>query len=135
MSEIGYAVVLADQLDQGRSLSMQFNFAKGASAGEMNTELDKLVMVMTRQRARAEIPAREQYLKAQTLILSNLEDDVERGEKKLAVMEPDPVRRNRDAATKQLSDAIEKQRLVIEDVKKKIAAANEELEDLRKKAA
>lgn len=134
-AEIGYAVVLADQLDQGRSLSMQFNFARGASAEEMNGEIDKLVGVMARQRARAEISGREQYLKAQQLILKNLETDIERGQNKLAVMEPDAMRRNKDQATKSLADALEKQKIVVEDVRGKIAAAEAELADLKQKAA
>ena len=134
-AEIGYAVVLADQLDQGRTLSMQFNFARGASAAEMNEEIDKLVTVMARQRARAEISGREQYLKAQQLILENIELDIERGEQKLAVMEPDAMRRNKDQATKSLADALEKQKMVVEDVRRKIAATEEELNDLKQKAA
>lgn len=132
---VGYAVVVAENLTQSRSVSFQFNFAQGASAEEMGAELDKLTRVLDRQKARAEIEGREQYLKAQKLILANLETDIGRGESKLTTLEPDPMRRNRNHEIKSLSDAVEKQKIMIEDVKAKIKAAEDELDDLRKKAA
>jgi len=133
--EIGYAVVLADQLDKGRTLSMQFNFSKGASEVEMNAELDKLVSVMARQRARAQVPELEQYLKAQELMIGNIEADILAIDERIASAEPDPARRDRNTQVKQLSTAREQQGMSLEAARKKVAEARKELEELRKKAA
>lgn len=132
---VGYVVVLADNLTQTRNCTFQFNFAVGASADEMGKELDKLTAVLDRQHARAGIEGREQFLKAQRTILAGIQDDIARGERKLTTMEPDPIRRNKDQATKTLADALEKQKMVLADVQTKIDATEKELEDLRKKAA
>lgn len=125
---LGYAVVLAAELGDKTSLSMQFNFELGASAETMNKELDKLTAVFERQKARAEVPRLEQYLKAQKLILTNIEDDLRRGQDKQAGLEP------RGPQYKQLGDALNQQKIQLEDVRKKIAAGDEELAELRKKA-
>lgn len=125
---LGYAVVLAAELGDKTSLSMQFNFEVGASAEAMNKELDKLTAVFERQKARAEVPRLEQYLKAQKLILTNIEDDLRRGQEKQATLE------QRGPQYKQLGDALNQQKIQLEDVRKKIAAGDEELAELRKKA-
>ncbi len=125
---LGYAVVLAAELGDKTSLSMQFNFELGASAETMNKELDKLTAVFERQKARAEVPRLEQYLKAQKLILTNIEDDLRRGQEKQAGLE------QRGPQYKQLGDALNQQKIQLEDVRKKIAAGDEELAELRKKA-
>lgn len=138
MSEksIGYAVVIADQLDKSRSLSFQLNFEQGADAEQMNKELDKLVSVFDRQRARAAIYEAEQFLKAQHNILGGIETDMEAGKKRLVLLaEPDPTRRNPPNLAKQLKDNLEQQEQMIANVRAKIKAAEEELEILRQKAA
>lgn len=135
-AEIGYAVVLADQLDKTRSLSFQLNFARGATEAEMNSELDKLVNVLDRQRAKAAIYEAEQFLKAQRNILKGIEDDLVRGENKLAILaQPDSTRRNVPNEATQLKANVEQQRVMLSSVRDKIAAAEEELKQLRDKAA
>lgn len=136
MSEIGYAVVIADQLDKTRSISFQFNFAKDATATDMGAEVDKLVAVMDRQRARAQIHDTEQFIKAQKKILGGIERDMKDGEKRLVLMtQPDATRRNPPNVAKQLEDNIEQQKRMIVEVRDKIAAGEEELELLKQKAA
>lgn len=133
---IGFAVVVADQLDKTRSISFQFNLALGASDEEINVAVDQLARVLDRQRAKQQIYEVEQFLKAQHTMVKTIEDDIRDGQERLVMLrQPDASRRAPPNEIKTLSDNLERQGTSLKALRDKIEAGEAELEILRKKAA
>ena len=133
MSEqkLGYAVVIAQQLKEGTSISVQFNMVQGADPADWNSELDKLTGVLGRQVARASLEQQYNELKHHELTAEVIAQDIEKMNAtiaKAADAAKDSTRRN-PINTQQLQGnldaqkgALEKTQRMVEEVKKIIAA-------------
>ncbi len=132
----GYLAVFQANLGDGKSLSLQFNFALGASAQDWAKELDLISDVVDRQIARAELPRAKNQLIVQEGVALNIESDIENLNKTidLKTNNKDEQRRNpvpvaNDVASRGAqAQALTKIRKQIEDQKKLI-------KELEKKAA
>jgi len=76
--KIGYVYNLSVDLGSGRALTFSGNFETGASAAEMNGEIDKLLSVGARQQAKAMIP--------------QIKDQIEVAERTIGAFEQDMLR-------------------------------------------
>ncbi len=134
MSEqVGYAVVMAQNLGEARTVSFQFNFMQGADAAEMSAELDKLASVMDRQVARAELPSRRKELSQQKLIAEIITKDIADMRAKAAAP-PDPQKRNQTNVT-QLHQNVEAQMGALNKTQRSIEELEKIIAELEKKAA
>jgi len=133
--EIGYAVVLAANLGDRRTLTFQFNFAQNLSAADMNTELDKLAAVLDRQVARAELPSKREELKAQKLMAEVIADDIQRMQDQVAkAADVDPARRNK-VNTQQLEQNITAQGEALKKTRRMVSELGKIVGELEQKAA
>lgn len=132
----GYLAVFQANLGDGKQVSLQFNFALGATRKDWAAELDLLSDVMDRQIARAELPRARNQLIVQEGVAASIENDIENLEKTIALKSTnqDAARRNPMPVTGEIANrdaqkqALTKARRQIEDQKKLIA-------ELEKKAA
>lgn len=132
---IGYAAVLAVNIGDRSSLTLQFNFAKSASQEAMNAELDKLTAVVARQAARAELPARLNDLKAQQLVEEVIGDDITKMRAMVAKAGEVNVNRRNAVNTQQLEQNITAQEEALKKTRRSIQELTKIVADLEKKAA
>jgi hypothetical protein len=131
----GYLAVYQANLGDGKSVSLQFNFALGATRADWAAELDKLADVMDRQIARFELPRARNQLIVQEGVAESITNDIANleGTIKLKTTNQDAARRNPTPVAGDVANceaqkqALAKVRRQIEDQKKLIA-------DLEKKA-
>ncbi len=132
----GYLAVFQANLGDGKSLSLQFNFALGATRQDWAAELDLISDVVDRQIARAELPRAKNQLVVQEGVVANITGDIEALNKTIneKTNNPDAQRRNplpvaNDVASRGAQQqALVKAKLSVENQKKLIA-------ELEKKAA
>lgn len=133
----GYAVVIAQNLGDQCTLSFQFNFMHGATAADMNAELDKITGVFERQAARAGLKSKYDELKAQKLVAEVITDDIVRMQGQLANIAEagkDANRRN-PVNTQQITQNVEAQKEALKKTQRVVAELEKIIGDMEKKAA
>jgi hypothetical protein len=78
----GYLWNIAAGLGTERQMSISGNFSIGASAAEINAEVDKIISVVNRQQAKAAAIAVKQEIDSRAVQLKSAIDDLERIDKK-----------------------------------------------------
>ena len=134
-SKIGYAWVIAVELPNKRSISVQGNFDLSATETEINREFDKIMGVVDRQRTRAEIPIIEAEMKQRRNMLKTSEEQCLKLAQSIeAASHPDPKRRTQiNVANEKV--ALENAKVTVEKIKADSADGEETLAEMKKKAA
>jgi hypothetical protein len=134
---IGYAYVLATQLGNGCNLSIQGNIALSATGPQMDKQFDKLMEVMDRLRARAEIPLLQAELEQRLTAQTNMLDEVARLEAVVNVKEGGNDTGNRRTPVNVANEraAIENTKVSLIKVRADIERARKAISDAEAKAA
>lgn len=132
----GYVVVLAQQLKDGASVTIQFNMGLHAEVTAWNTELDKLTAVLNRQEVRANLENVRKEMKAQKLVEEVITKDILSLEEQRALIESgnDPQRRNK-VNTQQIAQNITNQKGALDKTQRSIQELEKILADMEQKAA
>lgn len=122
---VGYAVVLRQQLGQHRDISLQFNMPLGATAQTWAQELDTLNAVLDRQLAKLTIPALEDDIRGQELIVRHADEEISKlNALKIEKERVNPELRSQKSAAPEVA--------AMESHKQKKALAQERINTLRK---
>lgn len=133
--QIGYAWVIAVELPNKRSISVQGNFELHAPEEFINAEFDKIMGVVDRQRTRAEIPIIEAEMKQRRNMLKTAEEQcLKLAESIEAAAHPDPKRRTQINVANEKT-ALENAKTTVEKIRADIADGEETLGEMKKKAA
>lgn len=132
----GYLAVFQANLGDGKQLSLQFNFALGATAEDWAKELDVLVTVVDRQIARVELPRAKNQLVVQEKVAGNIESDIENLGKtiELKTTNQDAARRNPMPVTGEIANR-EAQKQALKKIHREIEDQKKLIKELEKKAA
>ena len=132
----GYLAVFQANLGDGRQISLQFNFALGATAVDWAKELDVLGDVVDRQIARAQLPRERNVLTVQENTAETIEGDIEKMSATISAAENarDPERRNQAPVAQHVSNR-DAQKQSLAKIRREIEAQKKLIADLEKKAA
>ena len=132
----GYVVVLATQLREGNSVTIQFNMPVGAEPARWNGELDKLMAVLDRQEARSALPALRNQLKHHELTAEVIEQDIAKMLGTIAkAKESNDTQRRNQVNTQSLEQNVEAQKGALEKAKKSADEMRKIIAETEQKAA
>lgn len=131
----GYVVVLAQQLKDGASVTIQFNMALGAGKADWNGELDKLTEVLGRQEARAALDAMRNQLKHHELTAEVILADITKMEETVAKARAGDSGRRNQINTTQLESNISAQKGALEKAQKSAEEMRKIIAETEQKAA
>lgn len=132
----GFLAVYQANLGDGKSLSLQFNVALGATEKDWAQALDVLANVVDRQIARAALPREKNVLTVKQGLVETIAKDIEKLNTTITLKEQniDPARRNQAPVAQEIANR-EAQKQALEKVKREVEEQKKLIAELEKKAA